>query len=202
MINAQTVAELRAMTGAGMVECKKALEEAGGDLTKAAEILRKNGAAKAAKKSDRHTAEGIVHAYIHSNEKVGALVEIQCETDFVARTQDFKDLAHEIAMQVAATDPAYVSPESVPPADLAKLRADFSAEIADDKKPEDIKAKIVEGKIAKWLADATLLKQPWVKDDSKTIEQLVNEKIATIGEKIVVARIVRFHLSAEPRVEG
>lgn len=201
MITAQLVAELRARTGAGMVECKKALEETGGDLEKAMEVLRKSGAAKAAKKTDRNTAEGVVHAYIHSNEKVGALVELQCETDFVARTQDFKDLAHEIAMQVAATDPAYVSPEAVPDAELAKLRSEFEAEIADDNlpagkagKPDDIKAKIVEGKIQKWLADATLLKQPWVKDDSKTMEQLVNEKIATIGEKIVVARIVRFQI--------
>lgn len=201
MIDAKTVAELRAMTGAGMVECKKALEEAGGDLKKAVEVLHKNGAAKAAKKSDRTTAEGIIHAYVHSNEKVGALVELQCETDFVARTQDFKDLAHEIAMQVAATDPAFVSPDSIPAGEVEKARAAFMAEIAEDKKPDDIKAKIVDGRLNKWFAEATLLKQAWVKDEDKTIEQLINEKIATIGEKIVVARISRFHLSAMPRVE-
>lgn len=201
MIDAKTVAELRSMTGAGIVECKKALEETGGDLQKAAEVLRKNGAAKAAKKSDRHTAEGVVHAYIHTNEKVGAMIELQCETDFVARTQDFKDLAHEIAMQAAATDPVYVSPDAIPAEEVSKLRAEFAAELAEDKKPDDIKAKIVEGRLNKWYSEVTLLKQLWVKDDSKTIEQLINEKISTIGEKIVVARAVRFHLTASPRVE-
>lgn len=201
MIDAKTVAELRAMTGAGMVDCKKALEEAGGDLKKAVEVLQKNGAAKAAKKSDRSTAEGIIHAYVHSNEKVGALVELQCETDFVARTDDFKNLAHEIAMQVAATDPAFVSPESIPSGEVEKARATFMVELAEDKKPDDIKAKIVEGRLNKWFSEATLLKQAWVKDEDKTIEQLINEKIATIGEKIVVARISRFQLSAMPRIE-
>lgn len=202
MIEAKAVAELRAMIGAGMVECKKALEEAGGDVKKAVEVLHKSGALKAAKKSaERQTAEGIVHAYVHSNEKVGALVELQCETDFVARTDDFKHLAHEIAMQVAATDPAFVSPESIPAGEVEKTRALFMAELANDKKPDDIKAKIVDGRLNKWFAEATLLKQPWVKDEDKTIEQLINEKIATIGEKIVVARFSRFHLSAAPRVE-
>jgi elongation factor Ts len=201
MIDAKTVAELRAMTGAGMVECKKALEEVGGDLNKAVEVLRKNGAAKAAKKNDRSTAEGLIHAYVHSNEKLGALVELQCETDFVARTNDFKDLAHELAMQVAATDPAFVSPESIPAGEVEKARAMFMAELAEDKKPDDIKAKIVEGRLNKWFAEATLLKQPWLKDEEKTIEQLINEKIATIGEKIMVARFSRFQLSGVPRVE-
>lgn len=201
MIDAKTVASLRAMTGAGIVECKKALEEAGGDMKKAVEVLRKSGAAKAAKKSsERQTAEGVVHAYIHSNEKVGALVELQCETDFVARTQDFKTLAHDLAMQVVATDPVWVSPETIPAGEVEKARAVFLAEPDLAKKPEDIRAKIVEGKLAKWHAEVTLTKQLWVKDDSKTIEQLVNEKIATIGEKIVIARFCRFLLSVTPHV--
>lgn len=199
MITAQLVADLRAMTGAGMVECKKALEEADGDLNGAADVLRKRGAAKAAKKNaERQTAEGIIHSYIHSNERVGVLVELQCETDFVARTQDFKDLAHDVAMQIAATDPAYVSPEHIPSGEVEKLRAEFLAELTEDKKPDDIKVKIVEGRMNKWLAEATLLKQPFVKDDTKTIEQLLNEKIAIIGEKIVIARFTRFELSAAP----
>ena len=202
MIEAKMVAELRAQTGAGMVECQKALEEAGGDLEKAKEVLRKSGAVKAAKKSaERNTAEGMVHAYIHSNGKIGALVELQCETDFVARTQDFKDLAHEVAMQVAATDPSYVSPDTIPQDMVRSVRAGFIAELAADAKPEDIKAKIVDGRMSKWFAEVTLLKQPWVKDDSKTMEQLVQEKIATIGEKIVVARFIRFQLSGTPHVE-
>lgn len=202
MIEAKLVAELRSMTGAGMVECKKALTEANGDLKQAIEVLKKSGALKAAKKnSERQTAEGIVHAYVHSNEKMGALVEVQCETDFVARTDDFKTLAHEVAMQVVATDPIWVSPETIPSGEVEKVRASFMAELADDKKPEDIKAKIIEGKLNKWFAEVTLVKQPWVKDDSKTIEQLVNEKIATIGEKIVIARFTRFFLSAAPRIE-
>ncbi|OGL74418.1 elongation factor Ts [Candidatus Uhrbacteria bacterium RIFCSPHIGHO2_12_FULL_60_25] len=201
MIDAKIVADLRAMTGAGIVECKKALEEAGGDMKKAVDVLRKSGAAKAAKKSsERQTAEGVVHAYVHSNEKVGALVELQCETDFVARTQDFKDLAHDIAMQIAATDPVWVSPETIPAGEVEKARASFMAEPDLAKKPEDIRAKIVEGKLGKWYAEVTLTKQLWVKDDSKTIEQLVNEKIATIGEKIVIARFCRFLLSATPSV--
>jgi elongation factor Ts len=202
MIEAKTVAELRSMTGAGMVECKKALEAANGDLQGAVEVLKKSGALKAAKKSaERSTAEGIVHAYIHSNNKIGALIEIQCETDFVARTDDFQTLAHDIAMQVVATDPAFVSPETIPAGEVEKVRAEFMAEIANDKKPDDIKAKIIDGRMNKWFAEVTLMKQLWVKDDTKTIEQLVNEKIATIGEKIVVARFCRFQLSAEPRVE-
>lgn len=199
MIDAKTVGELRARTGAGIVECKKALEESAGDMDKAIEILKKSGAAKAAKKGDRETAEGLIHAYVHGNGKVGAMVEVQCETDFVARNEDFQEFVHDIAMQIAATDPQWVSPEAVPADEIDKMRAAFMEELAADNKPEDIKAKIVQGKLDKWLADVTLTKQPWVKDDSKTIEQLLTEKIATIGEKIVIARFTRYHLSATPK---
>jgi elongation factor Ts len=202
MIEAKTVAELRAKTGAGMVECKKALVEAGGDMEKAIEVLKKSGALKAAKKSaERQTAEGIIHAYIHANGKVGSMVELQCESDFVARTDDFQALAHDIAMQIVATDPIWVSPETIPAGEVEKVRAEFMAELASEKKPDDIKAKIIDGRMNKWFAEVTLMNQLWVKDDTKTIAQLVNEKIATIGEKIVVARFCRFQLSAEPRVE-
>lgn len=197
MIDSKLVGDLRAMTGAGIVDCKKALEEAGGDMQKAVEVLRKSGAVKAAKKSaDRQTAEGVIHAYVHTNGKVGALVELQCETDFVARTDDFQMLAHEIAMQVAATDPEYVSPETIPADKGEAMRAQFMADPELATKPEEIKAKIVEGKMNKWYGEVTLMKQPWVKDDTKTIEQLVTEKIATIGEKIVVARIARMQLAS------
>lgn len=194
MIDAKTVGELRAKSGAGIVECKKALEEAGGDMEKAMEVLKKSGAAKAAKKGDRETAEGLVHAYVHSNGKMGAIIEVQCETDFVARNDDFQALVHDLAMQVVATDPEWVSPEAVPAEETEKQRAAFAEELAGDSKPEDIKANIIQGKLDKWLAEVTLTKQPWVKDDSKTIEQLLTEKIATIGEKIVIARFTRYQI--------
>ncbi len=195
MIDAKMVADLRAKTGAGMVDCKKALEEANGDTEKAIEILRVKGAMKAAKKADRETAEGLVEAYIHSNGRVGALIELQCETDFVSRNPEFHALAHEIAMQVAAMTPFYVSPEDIPAGLIEKEKAIYLAELAEDKKPEEIKVKIVEGKLNKWYADVCLLNQPWVKDDSKTIGQLITEKVATIGEKIVVARFSRIELA-------
>jgi elongation factor Ts len=195
MIEAKAVADLRAKTGAGMVDCKKALEEANGDEEKAIEILRVKGAMKAAKKADRSTAEGLVEAYVHANGRVGALVELQCETDFVSRNPEFHALAHEIAMQVAAMMPFYVSPDEIPAGLIEKEKAIYLAELADEKKPEEIKAKIIEGKLAKWYADVCLLNQPWVKDDSKTIGQLITEKVATIGEKIVVARFSRIELA-------
>ncbi len=201
MIEAKLVGELRAQTGAGIVDCKKALEEAGGDVKKAVEVLRKTGALKAAKKNaERQTAEGLIEAYVHSNGKVGALIELQCETDFVARNADFKELGHEIAMQIVAMSPIYVSPDHVPAEIVEKQKADFLAELAEDKKPEDIKQKIIEGKMKKWYEENCLLNQLWVKDDSKTIGQLIEGKVATIGEKIVVARFTRLELATGERV--
>jgi elongation factor Ts len=198
MIDAKTVADLRARTGAGIVDCKKALEEAGGSAEQAIEILRKKGAAKAAKKSaERQTAEGLVHAYVHSNGKVGAIVELQCETDFVARNSEFTELAHDIAMQIVAMGPLYVSSDDVPSDIAKKEKAIYIAELENDSKPEDVKQKIIEGKMNKWYQDICLMNQPWIKDDTKTIAQLVEEKIATIGEKIVVARFEKIELSAE-----
>jgi elongation factor Ts len=194
MIDSKMVVDLRAQTGAGMVDCKKALEEANGDIEKAIGILREKGAAKAAKKdAERETAEGLVTAYVHTNGKVGALVELQCETDFVARNPEFKQLAYEIAMQVAAMAPQYVSSDEIPAGIVEKEKSGFLAEI--EGKPDDIKAKIVEGKLAKWYADVCLLNQIWVKDDTKTIAQLISEKVATIGEKITIARVARLELA-------
>ena len=198
MIDAKMVADLRARTGAGIVDCKKALEEANGNMDQAIEVLRKKGAAKAAKKSaERMTAEGLVEAYVHSNGRVAALVELQCETDFVARNPEFKELAHDIAMQIVAMSPEYVSPEQIPTEIIEKEKALFTEELAEDKKPDDIKAKIIEGKLSKWYQDICLMNQPFVKDDSRTVAQIVDEKIATIGEKIVVASFKRLELSAE-----
>jgi elongation factor Ts len=188
--------ELRNMTGAGIVDVKNALDEANGNVEQAIEILKKKGAAKAAKKSsERTTAEGIVSSYIHHNKKLGALVELQCETDFVARNDEFVALANDIAMHVAAIDPLYLSPETVPGNELEKQQEIFKAELAEENKPEEIKAKILEGKLNKWFSEVCLLKQSFFKDEDKTVEAYINEKIAKIGEKIVVARFTRYVMS-------
>ncbi len=197
MIDAKQVYALRQRTGAGIVDCKQALEEAQGDEEKAIEVLKRKGAIKAAKKSAERTAtEGVIVSYIHHNGKLAALLELACETDFVARTDEFKQLAQDLALQVAAMDPTYVSPEAIP-ADVAEAkRQEFLAELANDKKPEEIKQKIVEGKIAKWHSDVCLTKQSFIKDEDHTIEQILNEKIAKIGEKIAPTRFSRMIMAA------
>lgn len=195
MADAKMVAELRDKTGAGMMACKKALTEAGDDMVKAVEILKKMGAMKAAQKTaERTTAEGIIVTYLHHNKKLASMLELQCESDFVARNEDFVVFANDLAMQVAAMAPEYVSPDSIPEADVEKQKQVFVQEIAEDKKPDDIKAKIVQGKLDKWMQDVCLTKQAFFKDEDKTVEQLLTEKIATIGEKIVIARFARWEL--------
>lgn len=194
-IDNKLVMELRNRTSAGIVDCKKALEEAGGDMEKAIEILKKKGAIKAAKKAAERTAsEGLLATYLHHNGKLASIVELTCETDFVARNEAFKQLANDLALQVAAVEPTYVSPELIPAEDVAKKKAEFEAELAGDNKPEDIKAKIVEGKLNKWYADTCLTKQAFIKDEEKTIEQLIAELSGTIGEKIAVTRFVRMQM--------
>ena len=196
-VDAKMVVELRNRTGAGMVDCKNALDEAQGDMEKAIEVLKKKGAIKAAKKSaERQATEGLVATYVHHNGKLAAMVELSCETDFVARTDEFKELAVDIALQVAAMDPQFVSPETIPAEEVEKKRNEFLAELAEDKKPEDIKQKIVEGKLNKWYSDVCLTKQSFIKDEDKTIEQLLNEKIAKIGEKIAPTRLLRMQMAA------
>ncbi|MFA5185969.1 MAG: translation elongation factor Ts [Patescibacteria group bacterium] len=195
MADAKQVMELRNLTGAGMVDCKQALDEAGGDMEKAVEVLRKKGAAKAAKKSAERTAsEGIIASYLHHTKKLAALVEVQCETDFVGRGEDFQNFANDVAMQVAAMNPEFVSPETIPAADVEKQRRLFTEEMASENKPEDIKAKIVEGKLNKWYADACLTKQQFFKDETKTIEQIMTELSAKTGEKIAISRFVRYEM--------
>lgn len=187
--------ELRNRTSAGIVDCKKALEEAGGDMDKAIEILKKKGAIKAAKKAAERTAsEGLLATYLHHNGKLAAIVELTCETDFVARNDVFKQLANDLALQVAAMDPQYVSPELIPAEEAEKKKGEFLAEMASDNKPEDIKAKIVEGKLNKWYSEVCLTKQSFIKDEDKTIEQLIAELSGTIGEKIAVTRFVRMQM--------
>jgi elongation factor Ts len=197
MIDAKLVMELRNRTGAGMGDCKSALEEAGGDMDKAIEVLKKKGAIKAAKKSAERTAsEGIIVSYVHHNGKLAALLELACETDFVARGDEFKQLAADLALQVAAMDPQYVSPETIPAEEVEKKKQEFLAEMAADNKPEEIKAKIIEGKMNKWYSDVCLMKQSFIKDEDKIVEQMVNELIAKIGEKIVPTRFHRMQLVA------
>ncbi len=194
-MSTQDVVKLRTMTGAGMLDCKKALDEAGGDLDKAAEILRKKGQAKAAKKSaERETKEGIVHSYIHANSKVGVLIELLCETDFVARNEAFQELAHDLAMQIAATEPLYLKPEDVPQEVVEKEKSMIKDEMADESKPADVLDKIIEGKMAKYYEEICLMNQPFIKDEDRTIADLINDKIASIGEKIEVGRFCRFSI--------
>lgn len=196
-IDNKLVMELRNRTSAGIVDCKNAMEEAGGDMEKAIEILKKKGAIKAAKKSAERTAsEGLLATYLHHNGKLAAIVELACETDFVARNEAFKQLANDLALQVAAADPMYVSPEKIPAEDVEKKKAEFTAEMAEDKKPDDIKAKIIEGKLNKWYSDVCLTKQSFIKDEEKTVEQLVTGLSGTIGEKIEVTRFVRMQMAA------
>lgn len=189
-MSTKLIAKLRKMTGAGMMDCKKALEEAGDDMDKAVEVLRKKGALKAAKKGERATGDGLVHAYVHSNGKVGALVQVLCETDFVARTDEFKQLVHDIAMQVTAMDPLYLSPEDVPTEVIEKEKEIYLEKIND--KPADVKDKIIEGKLGKFYAENCLLNQSFFKDEDVTIEELIQQKIVKIGENIRIERFERF----------
>ena len=194
-VKAADVKALRERTGAAMMDCKGALSEAGGDIDKAIEILRVKGQASAAKRSGRSTGEGVVSSYIHANGKIGVLVEIQCETDFVARNDDFKAFAREIALHIAAAAPQYVSADEVPADAEAAERAVFEQKAAEDGKPENVREKIVEGQLAKWRKEIALLDQPHVnaeKHDGKTIEQLRAEAATTTGENVRIARFARF----------
>lgn len=193
-ISATLVRDLREKTGAGMMDCKKALTETSGDFEKAVEYLRKKGIASAAKKAGRATKEGAVTSYIHGEGKVGVLVEINCETDFVARTEQFRTFTKDVAMHIAAAMPQYVRPEEVPADVLAKEKEIAIAQMQATGKPAAVLEKIAEGKIKKFYEDICLLHQPFVKDPGKTIEQLQKELIATLGENISVRRFVRFAL--------
>jgi elongation factor Ts len=193
-ITAKQIAELRAKTGIGMMECKKALVEAGGDEEKAIEILKKSGAAKAMKRMDRETREGIVETYVHTDGKIGVMVEVLAETDFVAKNDEFKAFAHDVALHIAAMNPKYISKDNVPADEIDKQQAEFVEEVVASGKPKEIAEKIVEGKMAKYLDEICLLGQPFVKDPSATINDLLTEKIAKIGEKITISRFCRFEI--------
>ncbi|MEM6453957.1 MAG: translation elongation factor Ts [Acidobacteriota bacterium] len=193
-ITAQMVKELRERTAAPMLKCKDALKEAEGDFDKAVEILRKKGIASAAKKSGRVAAEGAVGAYIHGTGSVGVLVEVNSETDFVSRNEDFQQLVKDIAMHIAAAEPRFVRREEVTPAVIESERKIFREQAIESGKPEKIVDRIVEGKIEKFYSEAVLLEQPFVKDPDKTVGQLLTEKVAKIGENIQVRRFTRYKL--------
>ena len=193
-ISSKDVSELRGRTGAGMMDCKRALEESAGDMDKAAEILRKKGIAKAEKRAGKVASQGRVVSYLHHNGQVGAMVELNCETDFVARTEDFQQLARDIALHVASADPIAVNPEDVPVDLVERERRIAEEQVAQEGKPENIRSKIVEGKLKKFVAERTLIEQPFVRDDSKTVGQLIKEASGRLGEAISVRRFARFKI--------
>lgn len=195
-IDLKLIQELREKTGLGMMDCKKALVEANGDVEKAIEQLRKKGALVAAKRGDNVTAEGIVHAYIHPGSRIGVMIELNCETDFVARTEDMSRYAQDICMHIAAMNPLYLSPEEVDPKFLAHEKSIMMDQLKDSGKPEKIMEQIVEGKVNKLYSDICLLKQSFVKNDQLTIEDLIKELIAKLGENIRIKRFARFEIGA------
>jgi len=188
----ELIKELRAKTGAGIVDCKKALAEANGNIDKAIEILREKGIAKAVKKAGRATNQGIISAYIHPGAQLGVLVELDCETDFVARTDEFKKLANEIALQIAATDPDYVDREEVPEEVIEKEKEIYRKQLEEQKKPAHIIDKIIQGKIETFYKEHCLLDLPYIRDEKITIRDLIKEYIAKFGENITVRRFARF----------
>ncbi len=195
-ISAELVKTLREQTGAGFMDCKRALVEADGDLEKATLILREKGLAAAAKKSSRDAREGLVSSYIHTGGRVGVLIEVNCETDFVARTDEFQKLVRDLAVQVAGLDPKYVDADQVPPDVLAAKQAEFLADESVQKKPENIRQQIVDGQLKKWFTQVCLYDQPF-RDEERTVRELITERIATIGENIRVRRFSRYALGEE-----
>ncbi len=196
-VTAADVKQLRARTGAGMLDCKKALEETGGDLEQAVAYLRERGLAKAAQKAGRQAKEGLVEAYIHAGGRIGALVELNCETDFVAKTDEFRTLAHDLAMQVAATSPRYLDRARVPEAELAAEREILAAQARQQGKPETVVERMVQGRLEKFYQENCLLEQPFIKDPDRTVEELLKEAIAVLKENVVLRRFVRFGLGEE-----
>lgn len=191
MISAKDVKALRDMTGAGMMDCKKALTETGGDMEKAIDLLRAKGAAKAAKRAEKSANEGTIGSYIHFDNKTAVIVELNCETDFVANTDDFKQLARDLAMHIASTDPVSISPDQIPEDVVNRERAVYLEQAKEEGKPEEIAEKMVEGRLKKFFKESTLLAQPFVKNPDQTIEELITDVSSTVGEKVEVARFAR-----------
>jgi elongation factor Ts len=196
-ITAAMVKELREKTGAGMMDCKEALTAEGGDFEKAIDFLRKKGMSAATKRSSKAAKEGTVSSYIHMGGRIGVLVELNCETDFVAKTDDFQTLAKDIAMHVAASNPLYVRPEEIPQSALEREKDIYRSQLAEEKKPEKIWEKIIEGKLKKYYEEVCLVNQKFIKNTDITIESLINNMIAKTGENIVIRRFARFQLGEE-----
>lgn len=194
MIGKEMVKALRERTGAGVLDCKRALEETGGDLEEATRLLRQRGLAIATKKAGRLAEEGLVEAYIHAGGRLGALVEINCETDFVARTEEFQRLAHDLAMQVVASNPHYLRPEDIPPEVIEEKKRLFLSELEGQNKPEHLWERIVEGKLERYYDQVCLLRQPFIKDEGLTVKEVIIEGIAKLGENIVLRRFARYEL--------
>jgi elongation factor Ts len=193
-VNATVVKELREKTGAGIMDCKKALAETGGNLERAVDYLRQKGVAAAAKKADRVATDGAVGAYVHPGGKIGVLVELNCQTDFVARTTEFQALLKDMAMQIAAANPRHVRPEDVPADEIDKEREIYRRQALESGKPEKVVDKIVEGKLERFYSEVCLLEQPFIKDPDRKVADVVNAAIARLGEKIQVRRFARYHL--------
>lgn len=193
-ITADTVKQLREKTGAGMMDCKRALEESKGNFEQAIEYLRKKGAATAAKRADKETNQGVIEAYIHAGGRIGSMVELNCETDFVAKTPEFKQLAHDVAMQIAAMSPHYISRDQVKKEVVEKELEIYKSQAANEGKPAAIAEKIAQGRLEKFYQEVVLMEQSFIKDSGKTIRDLIDEQTAKVGEKISIRRFLRYHL--------
>lgn len=194
VVEIETIKKLREETGISLSDCKKALEESNGDISLAKEYLKKRGAAVALKKTEREASAGIIDSYIHSNKRLGVLLEINCETDFVARGEDFQNLAHEICLQIASMKPMYLKEEEIPQSVLEKEKEIITEQVKEMNKPAEVLEGIIKGKLEKYKKEVCLLDQLWIKDDSKTIQSLINEYIAKIGENIIVKRFVIYEI--------
>ena len=193
-VSIEQIKALREVTGAGVLDCRKALEQSGGDFDKAVEYLREKGLAMAAKRADREASEGVVELYSHGNGRVGVMVELNCETDFVARSEAFRGFAHELALQVAAGAPQYIKPEDIPPDVLEHERSTSRARALDEGKSEAVLERIVEGRLEKFLDEVCLVRQTYIRDEELSIQNLLMDKVAAIGENIVIRRFVRWEL--------
>lgn len=200
-ISTALIKQLREKTGAGMMDCKAALEQTGGDIEKAIEFLRKKGAATAAKRADKETNQGVVEAYIHAGGRIGAMVELNCETDFVAKTPDFKALAHDIAMQIAAMSPRYIGREEVAKDVIEKEVEIYKSHAQNEGKPANVAEKIAQGRLEKFYQEACLMEQSFIKDSGKTIKDLLDEATAKVGEKISIRRFMRYHLGEDGQAQ-
>jgi len=196
-ITTEMIKELREATGCGILDCRAALREADGDFDKAGDILREKGLAKAAKRAGREASEGVIEVYTHGDGRMAVMLEINCETDFVGRSEGFRELAHELALQIAAANPLYLTEEDIPLADIEHEAAIAAARAAEEGKPEKIIPKIVEGFIKKYKEETVLLNQAYIRDGSKTVQDLINEQVVKLGEKVVVRRFVRWALGEE-----